>query len=157
MKQAGYPVPLFAVVDGRNGVERAIQEFYSIPVQICQTHKIATIHRYLLKYPRLESYRELKRIARDMIRTDKLTFLWMLESFRETYKSDFAERIFDSKTLKYKKAHPRLHLAYNSLIRDMSRLFASLDFIQTLQENIHTTNRLEGVFSHLKSKMKLHR
>lgn len=157
MKQARYPTPLFAVVDGRNWVERAIQSIYPIPVQICQTHKIAMIHRYLLKYPRRESYRELKRIARGMIRTDKPTFLGMLESFRETYWSDFDERIFDSKTLTYKKAHPRLHLAYNSLIRDMHRLFISLDFIQTIHENIHTTNRIEWVFSHLKPKVKLHR
>ena len=89
MKQSGYSCPLFAVVDGRNGVERVIQEFYPISVQICQTHKIATIHRYLLKYPRLESYRELKRIARDMIRTDKVTFVWMLEHFRVRYEKDF--------------------------------------------------------------------
>jgi transposase-like protein len=157
MKQQGYPIPLFAVVDGRNGVEAAIQNYYQIPVQTCQTHKIATIHRYLLKYPRIESYRRLKEIARDMIRTDKPSFIFMLESFRETYRADFEARVLDNKTLEYKRAHPRLHLAYNSLMRDIDRLFVSLDFIQTIRENIHTTNRIESVFSHLKPKVKLHR
>ena len=126
-------------------------------MQICQTHKIATVHRYLLKYPRIESYRKLKEIARDMIRTDKPTFVWMLESFREAYRADFEARIFDNKTLEHKRAHPRLHLAYNSLMRDIDRLFISLDFIQMIQENIHTTNRIEGIFSHLKPKVRLHR
>ncbi len=157
MKQQGYPIPLFAVVDGRNGVEAAIQNYSQIPVQTCQTHKIATIHRYLLKYPRIESYRRLKEIARDMIRTDKPSFISMLESFRETYRADFEARVLDYKTLEYKRAHPRLHLAYNSLMRDIDRLFVSLDFIQTIKENIHTTNRIECVFSHLKPKVKLHR
>jgi transposase-like protein len=157
MKQAGYPIPLFAVVDWRNGVEAVIQSYFDIPVQTCQTHKIATIHRYLLKYPRIESYRRLKEIARDMIRTDKPSFVSMLERFREAYKTDFEARVFDTKTLEYKRAHPRLHLAYNSLMRDIDRLFISLDFIQTLGENIHTTNRIECVFSHLKPKVKLHR
>lgn len=157
MKQAGYPIPLFAVVDGRNGVEAAIRSYFDIPVQTCQTHKIATIHRYLLKYPRIESYRALKEIARDMIRTDKPSFISMLETFRETYRADFEAKVLDSKTLEYKRAHPRLHLAYNSLMRDIDRLFVSLDFIQSFGENIHTTNRIECVFSHLKPKVKLHR
>ena len=66
-------------------------------------------------------------------------------------------RTLDSKTLNYKWLHPRLHLAYNSLTRDIDRLFVSLNYIQTIQENINTTNRIEGVFSHLKPKIKLHR
>jgi transposase-like protein len=157
MKQEGYPIPLFAVVDGRNGVESVIQSYYNIPVQTCQTHKITTIHRYLLKYPRIESYRKLKEIARDKIRTDKPSFLSMLESFREIYRTDFEARILDSKTLEYKRDHPRLHLAYNSLMRDIDRLFVSLDYIKIIQENINTTNRIECVFSHLKPKVKLYR
>ena len=157
MKESGYPIPLFAVIDGRNGVETTIRTYYDIPVQSCQTHKIATVHRYLLKYPRIESYRRLKEIARDMTKTDKVTFISMLERFRESYRSDFDERAFDPVLLEYRRRHPRLHLAYQSLLRDMDRLFVSLDFTKTIGQNINTTNRIECVFSHLKPKVKLHR
>lgn len=126
-------------------------------MQICQSHKIATADRYLLKHPRLISHRELKRIAHDMVRTDKITFVWMLERFREDYKEDFEAKILDHKTLEYKRAHPRLHKAYNSLIRDIDRLFVSLPFIRIINKNINTTNRIECEFSHLKPKVKVHR
>lgn len=157
MKQEWYPKPHFAVIDGRSGVEWAICDFYDISVQICQSHKIATIDRYLLKHPRIESYRELKRIAHDMTKTDKVTFIWWLEEFKKQYIKDFEIRELDTKTLKYRYVHPRLLHAYKSLMRDIDRLFVSLGFIQTINRNINTSNRIECEFSHLKPKVKLHR
>lgn len=145
------------MIDGRNGVESAIQDFYDIPVQICQAHKIATVDRYLLKHPRIESYRELKRITHDMTRTDKATLIWWMEGFRRQYSKDFEIKELDAKTLKYRFVHPRLHLAYKSLVKDINRLFVSLGFIQTIGKNINTSNRIECEFSHLKPKVKLHR
>jgi len=64
----------FNSIDGQNGVERVIRRFYDIPIQTCQAHKITTINHYLLKYPRQESYRELKRITHSVIRGDILPF-----------------------------------------------------------------------------------
>lgn len=155
--EGGYPQPLFAVIDGRNGIEACIQRFYKIPVQTCQYHKIATIERYLLKYPRIESYRVLKRIARDMINTDKPTFNWMLDEFWQKYDQDFATKELDSKTLKYRYVHPRLHHAFKTLKRSINELFVYQDFFLTLKQEINTTNRIECVFSHLKQRIKLHR
>mgnify|MGYP002776503584 CR=1 FL=1 len=157
MRQERYPKPHFAVIDGRNGVEWVICDFYDIPVQICQSHKIATIDRYLLKHPRIESYRELKKIAHEMIKTDKVTFIWWLEEFKRKYIKDFEIRELDTKTLRYRYVHPRLLHAYKSLLRDIDRLFVSLSFIQTIGRNINTSNRIECEFSHLKPKVKLHR
>jgi hypothetical protein len=139
-------------MDGRNGVDNAIYKYYrGIPIQLCQAHKIATIDRYLLKYPRIESYKKLKEITHGMVHTDKTTFLWQLQSFREKYDADFRKQELDTKTLKDKYVHPRLHLAYNSLVRSRDQLFVSLDFIQTLQQDyptlknpiINTSNRIE--------------
>ena len=157
MKQEWYPKPHFAVIDGRNGVEWVIRDFYDIPVQICQSHKIATIDRYLLKHPRIESYRELKRIAHDMTRTDKVTFIWWLEKFKKQYIKDFEIRELDTKTLRYRYVHPRLLHAYKSLLRDIDRLFVSISFIDIIEKNINTSNRIECEFSHMKPKVKLHR
>ncbi len=79
LSHGGYPLPFFAVIDGRNGVDTAIWKYYSnIPIQLCQAHKIATIDRYLLKYPRIESYKKLKEITHWVVHTDKATFLWQL-------------------------------------------------------------------------------
>lgn len=166
LSHAGYPHPFFAVIDGRNGVISAIQKYYhNLPVQICQAHKIATIDRYLLKYPRIESYKKLKEITHGMVNTDKATFLWQLSEFRRQYDIDFRKQELDIKTLKDRYIHPRLRLAYNSLMRSMDQLFICLDFIQTIQQNhpnlknpvINTSNRIEWVFSHLKPKVKIHR
>ena len=166
LSHAGYPSPLFAVTDGRNGVVSTIQKYFPwLPVQACQAHKIATIDRYLLKYPRIESYKVLKEIAHGMVNTDIATFLWQLQTFRKNFDDDFRKQELDMKTLKEKYVHPRLHLAYNALMRNTNQLFICLDFIQTIQKNhpnlknpiINTSNRIEWIFSHLKPKVKIHR
>ena len=166
LSHAGYPHPHFAVIDGRNGVDTTIHKYYhNLLIQLCQAHKIATIDRYLLKYPRIESYKVLKEITHGMVYTDIVTFLWQLSEFRKKYDEDFRKQELETKTLKDRYVHSRLHLAYNSLMRSRDQLFVCLDFIQTLQENhptlknpiINTSNRIEWIFSHLKPKVKLHR
>lgn len=166
LHHGGYPYPHYVVIDGRNGVDTAIHKYYpGIPIQLCQAHKIATIDRYLLKYPRIESYKKLKEITHGMVHTDRSTFLWQLEQFRKRYDEDFKKQELDTKTLKDKPVHPRLHLAYKSLIRSRDQLFVCLDFIQTIQQDhpklknpiINTSNRIEWIFSHLKPKVKIHR
>ena len=163
----GYSRPLFAVIDGRNGVIPTLEKYYyNLPVQLCQAHKIATIDRYLLKYPRIiDFYKVLKEIAHGMVHTDKATFLWQLQTFREKYDDDFRKQEINIKTMKDRYIHPRLKLAYNSLMRNIEQLFICLDFIQTIKRDhpnfknpiINTSNRIEGVFSHLKPKVKIHR
>ncbi len=152
LHHSGYPYPHFIVIDGRNGIDTAIHKYYhGIPIQLCQAHKIATIDRYLLKYPRIESYKKLKEITHGMVYTDRSTFLLQLTEFRKKYDEDFRKQELDNKTLKDKPVHPRLHYAYNSLIRSRDQLFVCLDFIQTIQQDhpnlknpiINTSNRIE--------------
>ena len=166
LSHSGYPPPLFAVIDGRNGVIPVIQKYYhNLPTQLCQAHKIATVDRYLLKYPRIESYKVLKEITHGMVHTDKATFLWQLQTFRAKYDADFRKQELNIKTMKDRYIHPRLRLAYNSLIKSMDHLFICLDFIQVIQKDhpslknpiINTSNRIEWIFSHLKPKVKIHR
>ena len=78
-----------------------------------------------------------------MIRTDQQTFEWMFDEFRKKYSEDFAKKELDSKTLKDRYVHPRLHYAFNSLRRDINRLFIYQDFYLTLKKEINTTNRIE--------------
>ena len=86
-----------------------------------------------------------------MVTTDKATFLWQLQQFRKKYDADFRKQELDIKTLRDKYIHPRLRLAYNSLMRNMGQMFICLDFIQIIQQNhpnlknpiINTSNRIE--------------
>jgi hypothetical protein len=91
------------VIDGRNGVDSAIHKYYhGIPIQLCQAHKIATIDRYLLKYSRIDSYKKLKEITHGMVHTDRSTFLWQLEEFREKYDEDFRKQELDIQAMRKK-------------------------------------------------------
>ena len=92
-----------------------------------------------------------------MTRTDKVTFIWWLEKFKKQYIKDFEIRELDTKTLRYRYVHPRLLHAYKSLLRDIDRLFVSISFIDIIEKNINTSNRIECEFSHMKPKVKLHR
>ena len=158
MRDAGYPVPLFAAIDGRSGAENAVRTVWDIPVQTCQAHKIATADRYLLKYPRRESYRVLKRIAHEMAVTDEATFRWLLDEFRKVFGDDLEMKIPDRKTGRGRYAHPRLRRAYRSLVRDLDKLFVCHRFLrETGGKEINTTNRIECVFSHAKPKTGVHR
>jgi hypothetical protein len=86
-----------------------------------------------------------------MVNTDKATFLWQLREFGNKYETDFRQQELDSKTLKDKPVHPRLHFAYNSLMKSIDQLFVCLNFIQTIQRDhpnlknpiINTSNRIE--------------
>ena len=158
MLDVGYPAPVFAVIDGRGGAENAIRTVWNIPVQTCQAHKIATVDRYLLKFPRRESYRVLKEIAHGMVSTDEAMFRWLLERFFEVFQDDLEIRIPDRKTGRERYAHPRLRRAYRSLVRDLDRLFICHRFLkETGRKELNTTNRLECVFSHMKPKIGVHR
>ena len=70
-----------------------------------------------------------------MVNTDIATFLWQLQTFRKNYDDDFRKQELDMKTLKEKYVHPRLHHAYNALMRNTGQLFICLDFIQIIQRN----------------------
>lgn len=158
MRDAGYPEPLFAAIDGRSGAENAVRGVWGVPVQACQAHKIATVDRYLLKFPRRESYRVLKRIAHDMVRTDEATFRWLLESFAEVFRDDLEMKIPDRNTGRERYAHPRLRRTHRSLVRDLDKLFVCHRFLrETGGKEINTTNRIECVFSHAKPKIGVHR
>lgn len=158
MRDAGHPAPVFAVVDGRGGAENALRAVWDVPVQTCQAHETATADRYLLKFPRRESYRVLKWVAHEMTRTDSATFRWLLERFREAFGEDLEMRIPDRRTGRERYAHPRFRRAYRSLVRDLDRLFVRRRFLrETGGKEINTTNLMESKFPHMKPKIGVRR
>ena len=143
-----------AVIDGMKGLSQAL---WPIRVQMCQFHQMLTVRRYLTQEPDLEASRELMDLVNIITKTDKESFTGALNEWYGKYKDVINERVHDKrirrKTPPYMR--PRLRSAYLSLKRNMPLLWTFYDYPQTGLPN--TNNGLEGLFSDLKSKVRVHR
>ena len=138
--------------DGRRGIFKA---FPGIPVQMCQFHQKQIVRRYLSLNPILEAGQDLARLTGLLHETDKPSFeLWLNNWFIE-WRDFLNEKTENPITGRKQFTHRRLRSAYNSLKSNMNYLF-------TYQENFYpkmpnTCNSLDGTFSHLKDKIRIHR
>lgn len=129
--------------------------FGDIPTQMCQFHQAAIIRRYVTKKPKIQSNKDLKILGELLTRTDKETFEYALDSYENTYKDFMKEKSIwpDGKT---RYTHKRTRSAYFSLRRNLQYLFVWYNRPWKLKIP-NTTNWLEWYFSHLKSKVRIHR
>lgn len=139
------------VCDGRKGLFRL---FGTIPVQMCVFHQVAIITRYLTKKPKLPAHIELRKIALILKETDKASFTYWLEEWYQKWKDYLSEHYIDMKGKKHYQ-HRRLRSAYRSLKNNLPYLFTWEDYSELNIPN--TTNSLDGFFSHLKDKIRVHR
>ena len=143
-----------AVIDGMRGLAQAL---YPIPVQMCQFHQIMIVRRYLTQDPDIEASIELLCLIKEITRMDKESFIGAFEEWYERNKDTLNERINDRR-IKRKTPpfmRPRLRSAYLSIKRNMQLLWTFYDHPETGLPN--TNNALEGVFSDIKSKTRVHR
>ena len=126
------------------------------PVQLCQFHQILTVRHYLTKEPELDASRDLLELVCNITRMDKEDFLKAFTEWHDKYKDVMNERVQDRrikrKTPPYMR--PRLRSAYLSVKRNMPLLW-------TFQDNPNlglpnTNNGLEGIFTDIKSKLRVH-
>lgn len=134
--------------------------FWNIPTQMCQFHQVAIIRRYVTKKPQIQPNKDLKLLSELLTRTDRETFKYYLNLYEETY-GDFLKektRYFDLKSGKEKwhYTHKKTRSAFLSFKRNLPYLFVWYNYIHTLSIP-NTTNWLEWYFSHLKSKVRIHR
>ena len=142
------------VIDGMRGLAQAL---YPIPVQMCQFHQIMIVRRYLTQDPDIEASIELLCLIKEITRMDKESFIGAFEEWYERNKDTLNERINDRR-IKRKTPpfmRPRLRSAYLSIKRNMQLLWTFYDHPETGLPN--TNNALEGVFSDIKSKTRVHR
>lgn len=143
-----------AVIDGIRGLSNAL---YPIPTQMCQFHQILITRRYLTQDPDVIASKELLNIVKDITKMDKESFIGAFDEWYERNKDILNERVSDKrikrKTPPYMR--PRLRSAYLSLKRNMPLLWTFYDYPETGLPN--TNNALEGVFSDIKSKVRVHR
>jgi len=140
------------VCDGRRGLP---QLFSGIPVQICQFHQVQIVTRYITRRPKLPASIELRDIVLLLTKTDEASFSYWLKEWHEKWKEFLAEKSFDMQRNQFRFTHRRLRSAYRSLKTNMPHLFTLHRHNELKMPN--TTNTLDGSFSHLKEKIRLHR
>lgn len=140
-----------AVIDGLKGLPRAL---LPIPVQLCQFHQILTVKQYLTQKPDIEASAELLRLVSNIARMDKESFIGAFDEWYEKYKDVVNERVKDTheKTPPYMR--PKLRSAYLSVKRNMKLLWTFYEYKDRVIPN--TNNGLEGIFSDIKSKVRVH-
>ena len=143
-----------AVIDGMRGLAQAL---YPIPVQMCQFHQILITRRYLTQDPDLEASIVLLDLVKSITRMDKESFVGAFNEWYEKYKDVLNERVHDKRIKRYAPPYmrPKLRSAYLSLRRNMSLLWTFYDHPETGLPN--TNNAIEGLFSDIKSKLRVHR
>ena len=152
LKSQGFKI-YGVVIDGMRGLAQAL---YPIPVQMCQFHQIMIVRRYLTQDPDIEASIELLCLIKEITRMEKESFIGAFEEWYERNKDTLNERINDRR-IKRKTPpfmRPRLRSAYLSIKRNMQLLWTFYDHPETGLPN--TNNALEGVFSDIKSKTRVH-
>lgn len=141
------------VIDGMRGLAQALRPY---PVQLCQFHQILTVRHYLTQEPELDASRELLELVSRITRMDKGNFLTAFEGWYDRHKDIVNERVHDRrikrKTPPYMR--PRLRSAYLSVKRNMPLLWTFQDHPNIGLPN--TNNGLEGIFSDIKTKLRVH-
>ena len=142
------------VIDGMRGLAQAL---YPIPVQMCQFHQIMIVRRYLTQDPDIEASIELLSLIKEITRMDKESFIGAFEEWYERNKDTLNERVNDRRIKRRSPPfmRPRLRSAYLSIKRNMQLLWTFYDHPETGLPN--TNNALEGVFSDIKSKTRVHK
>ena len=153
LKSQGFKI-YGAVIDGMRGLAQAL---YPIPVQMCQFHQILIIRRYLTQEPDLEASIQLLDLVKSITRMDKESFIGAFNEWYEKYKDVLNERAHDKRIKRNMPPYmrPRLRSAYLSLRRNMPLLWTFYDHPETGLPN--TNNGIEGLFSDLKGKLRVHR
>ena len=141
------------VIDGMWGLMQALRVY---PVQMCQFHQIMIVRRYLAEDPALEAARDLLDLVNSITIMDKEDFISAFDEWHTKYKNVLNERVHDKrikrKTPPYMR--PRLRSAYLSVRKHMPWLWTFYDYKDRIIPN--TNNGLEGIFSDIKSKVRVH-
>lgn len=144
---------LAIVADGKPGLGNL---FLGIPFQKCQFHQFQSVTQCISKNPKLQASQELRRIMFHLKETDQASFEYWIKEWYEKWKDFLKEKTTNIFTGKQQFTHQRLRRAYFGLKRNLSALFT---FQHHSKEILipNTTNSLDGYFSHLKSKISVHR
>lgn len=151
LKAANYRI-LSVTVDGRRGYINNIRKLLgNIPIQMCLFHQKAIIRRYITDRPQSQCGKNLKELMHLLCKPEShQEFIDQFYLLQEKYRYVLLRR---NEFGGYK--HNALRAAFRSLDSNMPYLFTYTDHKNS---NIPSTiNHLEGLFGHLKERVKIHR
>lgn len=144
--------------DGHKSILKAIKKSTpDIIIQRCLVHLQRMCLLWLTPYPKHESGQQLRSLVLRLLKikthNDRLFWIKELNTWYEIHKNHINEKTFkeDSKTYWY--THKLLRRSYFTIKRALPNMFHYLHNPQIP----HTTNGIEGYFSHLKNHLDLHR
>ncbi len=144
-----------ATIDGRRGVRQMLEQ-RGIAVQFCQFHQIAAVKRYIPSRTKTEAARALRSIALRLSSLNRIQCETALGAWHVLYGEFLRERTYSEKNKRrWQYTHRRLRSAYRSFHRNLPCLFTFEAF-----PHLHipkTTNHCDGLFSHLKERISMHR
>lgn len=141
------------VIDGMKGLPQALRP---LRIQMCQFHQMLIVRRYLTQDPEIEASRELLGLVNGITATDKESFIGAFGEWYDKYRDVVNERVHDGRIKRRTPPYmrPRLRSAYLSVKRNMPLQWTFYDHPETGLPN--TNNALEGFFSDLKTKVRVH-
>ena len=152
LKEYGFRI-YGVVIDRIRGLAQALRPY---PVQLCQFHQILTVRHYLTQEPELDASRELLNLVNGITEMDKESFVGAFNEWYERNKEVLNARVHDRRLKKKTPPYmrPRLRSAYLSIKRNMPLLWTFYDCPSIGLPN--TNNGLEGIFSDIKTKLRVH-
>jgi hypothetical protein len=155
LREAGYIIK--SVTSDKHGsILGAVKaSFPGVPHQFCTVHIQRRCESLLTRNPETQAGRDLLELVRfvNKIKTlnDKEIFLKWLDRFEKRYQSILKERTYADRSWWY--THKNLRLAFNTLKSSKNNMFFYLDDCNIPKD----TNGLEAEFTHLKTKLNMHR
>lgn len=151
LKAANYRI-ISVTIDGRRGYINNIRKLLgNIPIQMCLFHQKAIIRRYVTDKPRSQCGKDLKELMHLLCKPEsQQEFIDQFYLLQEKYRYVLLQR---NEFGGYK--HNALRAAFKSIETNLLYLFTYTDIKNS---NIPPTiNHLEGLFGHLKERIRIHR
>jgi hypothetical protein len=144
--------------DGHKSILKAIKKSLpDVTVQRCLVHIQRMCLLWLTRFPKHFAGVELRKIVLLLLKikthNDRLHWIHQLELWFELHKEYLKEKSFNELTGRYWYRHKLLRRSFFTIKRALPNMFAYL-FNSKIP---HTTNGIEGFFSHLKNHLDLHR
>jgi transposase-like protein len=144
--------------DGHKSILKAIKK--SLPdviVQRCLVHIQRMCLLWLTRFPKHNAGMELRRLVLTLLQikteNDRLFWTKELEQWYQHHKDYLQEKSYNEITGRYWHTHKLLRRSYFTIKRALPNMFHYL----SNPKIPHTTNGIEGFFSHLKNHLDLHR
>lgn len=146
----GYDIQA-VVLDGGTGLEICKQLYI---VQMCQYHFLKIIKRKLTSRPKIEASKELLALAGKVSEVSKEEFIKGFEDWLNRWSDFLKEKTINPNTDRWQYTHRSLRSAVRTFNEKLPFLFSCQEYPEFNIPN--TNNKIEGVFTALKSSLRNH-